>query len=127
MARRSPRGVSAAGRGLALLPETAPFGRILDRRSRGAEDPVVGFGCEVPPLPHARYRLVAATLSSSPRHPVGHVVDDLLVRAPSAAYGRARCGADVFPGADTLHLGRADHFDLLNHPQVHGALEKWLA
>ena len=120
------RGIGHGSRGLGRLPETAPFGRILDWRSLGVHDLVAGLAENVPPLPHARYRLVAATLTSSPRHPVGSIVGDYLVRVPSA-YGRDRYGAELFPGADVLHVGRADHFDLLNHPDVHRALGDWLA
>lgn len=119
------RGIGHGSRGLGRLPETAAFGRILDWRSVGVHDLVVGLAEDVPPLPHARYRLVSATLTASPRHPVGHVVGDLLVRV-SSAYGRDRYGAELFPGAEVLHVGRADHFDLLNHPRVEQALRDWL-
>jgi hypothetical protein len=119
------RGVGHGSRGLARLPETSAFGRILDWRSVGVHDLVAGLAEDVPALPHARYRLVAATLTGSPRHPVGHVVGDLLVRVPSA-YGRDRYGAELFPGATVLHVGRTDHFGLLNHPDVDRALRDWL-
>ena len=120
------RGIGHGSRGLARLPETAAFGRILDWRSVGVHDLVAGLAEDVPPLPHARYHLVAATVTTSPRHPVGHVVGDLLVRVPSA-YGRDRYGARLFPGADVLHVGRSDHFGLLNHPDIERALRDWLA
>ncbi|MGZ4446929.1 MAG: lipase family alpha/beta hydrolase [Nocardioides sp.] len=120
------RGIGQGSAGMARLPETAAFGRILDWRSRGVHDLVAGLAEDVPPLPHARYRLVAATLTSSERHPVGRFVGDLLVRPPSA-YGRDRYGAELFPGADVLHVGRTDHFGLLNHPDVSAALARWLA
>jgi pimeloyl-ACP methyl ester carboxylesterase len=120
------RGIGHGSRGLGRLPETAAFGRVLDWRSVGVHDLVAGLAEDVPPLPHARYRLVAATLTSRERHPVGHVVGDLLVRPPSA-YGRDRYGAELFPDATVLHLGRTDHFGLLNHPEVHAALREWLA
>ena len=110
---------------LGRLPESAAFGRILDWRSVGVRDLVRGLAEDVPALPHARYRLVAATLTRSPRHPVGAVAGDLLVRVPSA-YGRSR-GRTLFPGADVLHVGRAGHFDLLNHPRVERALRDWLS
>lgn len=119
-------GIGHGSRGLARLPETAAFGRILDWRSVGVHDLVAGLAEDVPPLPHARYRLVAATLTQSQRHPVGHVVGDLLVR-PSSAYGRDKRGGELFPGADVLHVGRSDHFGLLNHPEVHAAMRDWLA
>jgi hypothetical protein len=119
-------GVGTGARALARLPETAAFGRILDQRSVGVHDLVEGLADDVPPLPHARYHLVSATLSSSPRHPVGRFLGDMLVRQPSA-YGRSRRHPGLFPGADELHLPRAGHFDLLNHPAVHDALRTWLA
>lgn len=119
-------GVGLGAAALARLPESAAFGRILDWRSVGVHDLVAGLAEDVPPLPHARYRLVAATLTADPRHPVGHVVGDYLVRVPSA-YGRDRYGAELFPGADVLHVGRTDHFGILNHPEIHRALGEWLA
>lgn len=119
-------GIGHGGRGLGHLPETAAFGRILDWRSAGVHDLVAGLGEEVPALAHARYRLVAATLTRSERHLLGRTAGDLLVLPPSA-YGRTRAGSALFPGSATLHLGRADHFDLLNHPRVHRALRDWLA
>jgi hypothetical protein len=118
-------GIGHGSRGMSMLKETAAFGRVLDWRSRGVHDLVVGLAEDVPPLPHARYHLVAATLTSSPRHPVGHVVGDLLVR-PRSAYGRDR-RRTLFPDADVLHVGRTDHFGLLNHPDVHRAMQDWLA
>ena len=119
------KGVGHGARGLARLPETAAFGRILDLRSAGVHALLDGLAEDVAPLPHARYRLVAATLSERERHPVGHLVGDLLVRPPSA-YGRGPGGRELFPGADVLHVGRTDHFGLLNHPEVHRALADWL-
>lgn len=118
-------GIGHSSRGLGLLPETAAFGRILDWRSQGVHDLVHGLAEDVPPLPHARYRLVAATLTGSERHPVGDLVGDLLVR-PRSAYGRDRRGRTLFPDAEVLHVGRTDHFGLLNHPDVHAALDRWL-
>ena len=119
-------GIGHGSRGLGMLPETAAFGRILDWRSVGVHDLVAGLAEDVPPLPHAQYRLVCATLTARQRHPVGQVVGDLLVR-PRSAYGRDRRGGELFPGADVLHVGRTDHFGLLNHPEVLRAMERWLA
>ena len=110
---------------LGRLPESAAFGRILDWRSEGVRDLVLGLAEDVPALPHARYRLVAGTLTRSSRHPVGAVAGDLLVRVPSA-YGRSRGGRRLFPDAEVLHVGGTDHFGLLNHPRVEQALRAWL-
>lgn len=119
-------GVGHGATGLGALPETAAFGRILDRRSVGVRDLVLGLAEDVPALPHARYRLVCATLSENSRSPLGHLVGDLLVR-PRSAYGRSgKHRVDLFPGATRVHVGRTDHFGLLNHPQILAALRDWL-
>lgn len=119
-------GVGAGASALGRLPESAAFGRILDQRSVGILDLVEGLGDDAPPLTHVRYHLVSATVTRSPRHPVGWFLGDALVRQPSA-YGDSRRHPGLFPDADRLHLPRAGHFDLLNHPQVHAALRRWLA
>ena len=119
-------GIGHGSRLLGMLPETSAFGRILDKRSEGVRDLVDGYVDDLPPLKEARYRLVAATVTSSARHPVGSVVGDYLVR-PRSAVGRDRRGAELFPDAETLHVGRTDHFGILNHPEVLRALERWLA
>ena len=36
-------------------------------------------------------------------------------------------GEGLFPDGTVLHVGRTDHFGLLNHPDVHRALAEWLA
>lgn len=119
------RTVHAGARVLGALPESAPFGRILEYRSVGILNLRGGLAADVQNLPHARYHLVAATLNRSRRHPVSEIFGDLLVRYPSAT-GRPRRGADMFPGADVLHVPGVDHFALLNHPAVHTALKEWL-
>jgi pimeloyl-ACP methyl ester carboxylesterase len=120
------RTVHFGARVLGALPESAPFGRILEYRSVGILDLRQGLAADVQQLPNARYHLVAATLAHSQRHPVSEVLGDLLVRYPSAV-GRSRRGREMFPGADVLHVPGTDHFGLLNHPDVHTALRRWLA
>jgi pimeloyl-ACP methyl ester carboxylesterase len=118
------RGVALGAKALGLLPESAPFGRILEYRSVGILDLRGGLAPDVQHLPHARYHLVAATLAASHRHPVSEAFGDLLVRYPSAT-GRPRRGREMFPGADVLHI-KGGHFDLLNHPRVYDAIRTWL-
>ena len=117
------RALTAGSSGLSLLPESAPFGRFLDHRSVGILDLRAGLPDDVRNLPHARYHLVAGTVTRSRRHPVGEVAGDLLVRYPSAV-GKARRGREMFPGADVLHVPGADHFDLLNHDDVYAAIRR---
>jgi pimeloyl-ACP methyl ester carboxylesterase len=119
------RAVALGSRALGVLPESAPLARILEYRSVGILDLRQGLAADVQNLPHARYHLVSATLGSTVWHPLSLGLGDLLVRHPSAM-GRGRHG-EMFPGADTLHLPNSDHFDLLNHPDVHRKLKEWLA
>lgn len=112
-------------RTLGRVPETTAFGRILDQRSAGILDLVAGLGEEVPPLPQARYRLVAGTVRHRD-HLLSRVAGDLLVR-PSSAFGVDRVGRTLFPVGEVLHVDGAGHFALLNHPEVHTALQRWLA
>jgi pimeloyl-ACP methyl ester carboxylesterase len=115
------RGVAAMGR----LPEAAPFGRILEYRSVGILDLRHGLARDVQNLPRARYRLVAATLTRSPYSVTSRTVGDYLVPYASAL-GQGRGGEEMFPGAETLHVPLADHFDLLNHDDIYAALHAWL-
>ena len=112
-------------RRLAGLPETSAFGRILDQRSAGILDLVEGLGEEVPPLPRARYRLVAATLRHRD-HPLSRLAGDILVRTESA-HGIDQVGRTLFPAGEVLHVDGGHHFTLLNDVVVHQALERWLA
>ena len=108
------------------VPELSPFARIFDQRSVGVLDLHDGPRDEIAHVPHARYHLVAATLTRSSRHPLAATVGDLLVPYRSAA-GLLPNGEEIFPGADVLHVPGADHFDLLNHERVYAALRGWLA
>lgn len=113
---------------LRLLEETSGFHRILEHRSPGIRDLERGLP-DLPPLPHVRYRLVSAEIGS-PRAPWGRVFGDLLVRRRSA-HGVHRVGLrrtlQLFPDAEVLHVARANHFSLLNHPDVDRAMRHWLA
>ena len=110
---------------LGVLPESAPFGRILEYRSVGILGLRHGLAEDVQNLPNARYRLVAATLTRSERSLTSGTVGDYLVPYASAT-GRRRGGQEMFPGADVLHVPRAGHFDLLNHDDVYAAIREWL-
>ena len=120
--RTIARGVRWASGRRDLLPLT----RIFERRSVGVLDLHDGMPDDATHLPHARYRLVAATLTRSPRHPLAATVGDYLVPYRSAV-GLLPGDEPLFPGADVLHIPNAHHFDLLNHDDVHAALRQWLA
>ncbi|MDF0529713.1 alpha/beta fold hydrolase [Tsukamurella sp. 8F] len=128
---------------LVKLPETAPFGRMLRRRSGGIRDLRAGSivdedwsgrdadalgraaAAEIPlPVGSAHY-FVAATVTRSRRNPVGRVVGDGLVLLPSAS-GRSRARRICFDPANGMHLPRAHHFTLLHDEAVYARLREWV-
>jgi pimeloyl-ACP methyl ester carboxylesterase len=136
--------VHMAAAGLTALPETRPFGNFLRRRSAGIRDLRRGSlvdedwqgrdpdalraaACrEIPLLDGATHCFVAATITTSDRHPVGRLIGDWLVLQPSAS-GRSRTRRIAFRDEDGLHVGGAHHLALLNHPAVYERLLDWLA
>jgi pimeloyl-ACP methyl ester carboxylesterase len=136
--------VHVASAALGALPETRPFSNFLRRRSSGIRDLRRGSlvdedwrdrdpdalraaVCqEVPLLEDATHCFVAATVTRSPRHPVGRLIGDLLVLEPSAS-GRSRTRRVGFRAEHGAHLGGATHFALLNHPVVYEKLRGWLS
>ncbi|MEA2426107.1 MAG: hypothetical protein QOH13_2517, partial [Thermoleophilaceae bacterium] len=135
--------VHYASAALARLPETRPFGQFLRRRSAGIRDLRQGSlvdedwmdrdldvlraeACtEVPLLTGATHCFVTATVTRSPRHPVGRLVGDFLVLQPSGS-GRSRSRRIGFEDENGLHVGGTNHIALLNHPQVYVKLREWL-
>jgi pimeloyl-ACP methyl ester carboxylesterase len=135
------KGVSVLGWALSRLPETTPFGRVVNGRSVGIKDLRYGSLAEadwlghdpdeylrdrcqeVPFLPDAAYYFIGATLAE----PFGRVLGDLLVRLPSAS-GAGRDGGRSIPFEveNGRHLPGLTHFDLLNHPAVYEQLKAWL-
>jgi hypothetical protein len=120
------RGIALGMRAAEKVPELAPYRRIFMHRSLGVLDLSEGMPDRPRPLKRARYRLVSATLTRTTTHPLAIAIGDLLVQ-PRSAFGRPVSGDELFPGADTLHVPNADHFDLLNHDHVYDALRGWLA
>jgi pimeloyl-ACP methyl ester carboxylesterase len=120
--RSIARGMKVAAR----APELALFTRIFEQRSIGVLDLHDGMPEDRAAVPNAKYHLVAATLSKSPKHPLASTVGDYLVQYRSAV-GLLPGNVEMFPGADVLHVPGADHFDLLNHDDVYAAMRGWLA
>jgi pimeloyl-ACP methyl ester carboxylesterase len=120
---------------LDLLPETRGVSRFLRRRSGGIRDlrrgslvdddwkdcdpdALSAAACkEIPLLEGATHCFVSASVTRSPRHPLGRLIGDMLVLGSSAAPWREE---------EAFHVGGANHFALLNHPQVYDRLREWL-
>jgi hypothetical protein len=129
--------------GLNYLPETRPFSRFLRRRSGGIRDLRQGSlvdsdwrDCdpdalraeavsEVPLLEGVTHCFVTATITRSPRHPLGRLIGDCLVLQASGS-GRSRSRRIAFDEEYGHHVGGANHFALLNHPAVYDKLRDWL-
>jgi hypothetical protein len=130
---------------LGTLPEGRPVAAVLRARSAGIKDlrhgrlvdaewetldpdALRGFErTEVPLIAGARHHVVAATLSTSPDHPVARIVGDLLVLGPSAHGLRGRRSVIAFEEDSRRHVGGHDHFDLLNSPALDDLLREWLS
>ncbi len=135
---------NAAAAALARLPETRPLARALNIRSSGIKDLRYGYlvdecwvdqDCdaylrntsrEIPFLPTARHYFICATLSREADAPVGRIIGDLLVLRPSAWAHPGRGQRMEFPIEHYYHLGKANHFDLLNHPAIFEQMRRCL-
>ena len=135
--------VHYASAALATLPETRPFSRFLRRRSAGIRDLRQGSlvdedwdgrnpdalraaACkEVPLLDGVTHCFVTATITRSPRHPLGRLIGDYLVLVPSGS-GRNRKRHLGLEEEYGFHVGGVHHFALLNHPAVYEKLREWL-
>jgi pimeloyl-ACP methyl ester carboxylesterase len=136
----------AAARGahwLSRLPETAPLARILTARSAGVKDLRYGacleedwqdvdpdeWGpdrcAEFPFLPTATYCYVGATVARDKDSPFGRLLGDVLVQFPSAS-GDGPLRKLAFEIDHGMHVGGANHLQLLNHPRVYEQLVRWL-
>ncbi|WP_238420191.1 GPI inositol-deacylase [Gordonia sp. 'Campus'] len=130
------RGVHLATNALRRTPVTRPIGSLLRRRSAGVRDLFHGSltdddwighdpdawsqppGADVPLLDGARHLFVTATITRDPDNPLGRLLGDGLVLAPSGRgqHTRARRGLKFQEG---FHVGGAHHFTLLNSDEIY--------
>jgi pimeloyl-ACP methyl ester carboxylesterase len=136
----------AAARGahwLSRLPETAPLARLLTVRSAGVKDLRYGACLEedwqdvdpdewgpdrcadFPFLPTATYYYVGATVARDKESVLARLIGDVLVQFPSAS-GDGPLRKLAFEIDHGVHVGGANHLQLLNHPRVYAQLERWL-
>ncbi len=121
--------VNAAAWSLRVAPQTQPLADFLDTRSQGIKDlrtgnigyaPDMELSDAAPPA-HVRHHFVAGVITANPKHPVGAVVGDLMVRPASSTR------APTLEPANVVVLGGVSHFDLLHEPAVIDEVMGWLA
>jgi pimeloyl-ACP methyl ester carboxylesterase len=136
---------NVASAALARLPETRPLAKALNIRSSGIKDLRYGYlvdecwmdqDCDaflrntsrdIPFLRTSRHYFICATLSRAADAPTGRIIGDLLVLRQSAWAQPARGTRLRFPIEHYHHLGRANHFDLLNHPAIYAQMRRCLS
>ena len=136
---------NAASVALARLPETRPIAKALNLRSSGIKDLRYGYlvdecwmdqDCdaylrdtsrEVPFLATARHYFICATLTREADAVASRIIGDLLVLRPSAWAHESNAKRLRFPIEHYYHLGKANHFDLLNHPAIFDQMRRCLA
>jgi hypothetical protein len=80
----------------------------------------------MPWLEGAQHTFIAASLFADPDHPVGQWMGDLLVRK-SSAWAGGQHGEEEHFKLDSSHcVGPANHFTLLNHPDVYEQIARVL-
>lgn len=103
------------------------FGYTSDEEWQG-EDPD-GFLADnrqdLPLVEGVGYTALAASVTRDPKHPLGVLLGDLLVRLPSAA-GQAAEPTRAIPFRSRRVLPGMSHLDLANHPEVYRVLKEYL-
>ncbi len=132
------KAVNVMAWGLGIAPETRPLADFLNTRSVGIKDLRFGAVADedwkgIDPdalmtdtvgdhfLPRdVRHHFVAGAITADPRHPVGVVMGDLVVRAASGI------GAPRLDPTSAVVIGDVSHFALLREPVVIDFVMGWL-
>ncbi len=130
------KGAHLASLGLRVSPETRPLSQFLERRSAGlkdlrsgsigGDDPQTGDegGTQVVPEPEGiTQHFIAGVLTGDPRHPLGTLLGDLIVRVPSGT-GRGR--RRRVEATHVAVIGGRRHSDLAGDPVVAEQVRQWL-
>ena len=120
---------------------TQVLAQVLNVRSAGMKDLRFGYTIDeegenkdpdallenhrqtVPLIDGVGYYALAATITRGPKHPIGQLLGDLLVRPPSAA-GYTPAPRRESPLLSGYVFGGMHHFDLANHPDVYAFIRQ---
>jgi hypothetical protein len=124
-------------------PGTRVPAEILNARSSGVKDLRFGYTMHdewqdrnpdallednrqnVPLLDQVGYYFIASTITTDPKHPMGQLIGDVLVRLPSAAGHHPEPARRIAFRFGRV-FGRMHHFHLCNHPDVYEQIRHWM-
>lgn len=114
------KSVNLASIGFQRFSVTEPLGRFLDGRSSGIQDMRHGLDSPTVFPDHVRLHVAAATITHDPRHPIGFVAGDLVIRESSA---RAMRGEEP---KNTLVVGGVNHASVHRNRATVDSIVDWL-
>ncbi len=136
------KGANILAWGLGLVPESRPLGEFINNRSVGikdlrygavTEEDWLGFDpdellndvvVDLPSSQEVDQHFIAGVITTEPRHPIGALAGDLIVRVGSGTGRGRRRRVDA---NDTHVVGGKRHPDLLHDAAVHEQVRAWLA
>jgi len=125
------------------LPGTQAPAQVLNSRSAGIKDLRFGYTVDdewndkdpdaffndnrlnLPLVDGVSYYFIAATVTADPKHPMGLLIGDIMVRVPSAA-GYTADPARRIPFRSGLIFSGMDHLHMANHPDVYKKIREFL-
>ena len=125
------------------IPGTQAPAEILSSRSAGIKDLRFGYTVDdewsdkdpdaffsdnrlnLPLVDGVGYYFIAATVTTDPKHPMGLLIGDIMVRVPSAA-GHTADRERRIPFRSGLIFNGMDHLHMANHPDVYQVIRGFL-
>jgi len=124
-------------------PGTQAPAQILNSRSAGIKDLRFGYTVDdewndknpdafmsdnrlnLPLVDGVGYYFIAATVTTDPKHPMGLLIGDIMVRVPSAA-GHTADPKRRIPFRSGLIFSGMDHLHMANHPDVYKVIRDFI-
>jgi pimeloyl-ACP methyl ester carboxylesterase len=125
------------------LPGTQAPAQILNSRSAGIKDLRFGYTVDdewndkapdaffkdnrlnLPLVDGVGYYFIAATITTDPKHPMGLLIGDIMIRVPSAA-GYTADPARRIPFRSGLVFTGMDHLHMANHPDIYKVIRGFI-
>ena len=125
------------------IPGTQAPAQVLNSRSAGIKDLRFGYTVDdewndkdpdaffsdnrlnLPLVDGVSYYFIAATVTADPKHPMGLLIGDIMVRVPSAA-GHTADPDRRIPFRSGLVFTGMNHLHIANHPDVYKTIREFL-